>query len=51
MLLLGECGSAGRCAPHRQPLGSAVLGVYAKDSGGETYSLRVTVSQEQPVLA
>jgi hypothetical protein len=51
MLLLGEYGSVWRCAPHRQPLGRAVLGVCAKDSGDEPHSLRVTVSQEQPVLA
>jgi hypothetical protein len=50
-LRLGEYGSAWRCVPHRQPLGRAVLGVYAKHSGGETDSLRVTISQEQPVLA
>ena len=50
-LRLGEYGSACRCARHRQPLGWAVLSVYAKDSSGETDSLRVTVSQEQPVLA
>jgi hypothetical protein len=50
-LLLGEDGSASRCAPHCPPLGSAILGVYAQDSSGETDSLRVTVSQEQPVLA
>ena len=46
ILLLGEYGSVWRYAPHRQPLGRAVLCVYAKDSSGEPYSLRVTVSQE-----
>jgi len=51
ILLLGEYSSACCCAPYRQPLGWAVLSVYAKDSGSETYSLRVTVSQEQPVIA
>jgi hypothetical protein len=51
ILLLGEYGSACRCARHRQPLGWAVLGVYPQDSGGETDRLRVTVRQEQPVLA
>jgi hypothetical protein len=51
ILLLGEYGSAGRCAPHRQPLGGAALGAYAQYSGSETYRLRVTVSKEQPVLA
>jgi hypothetical protein len=43
-LLLGEYGSACRWVPHYQPLGRAVLGVYAQHSGGETDSLRVTVS-------
>ena len=51
MLLLGEYCSVWRYAPHRQPLGRAVLCVYAKDSSGEPHSLGVTVSQEQPVLA
>jgi len=51
MRLLGEYGSVWRYAPHRQPLGRAVLCVYAKDSSGEPHSLGVTVSQEQPVLA
>ena len=51
MLLLRECGSACHCARYRQPLGWAILGVYPQDGGGETDSLRVTVRQEQPVLA
>jgi len=32
-------------------LPSVALGVYAKDRSGETYSLRVTVSQEESVIA
>ena len=50
-LLLVEYGSACRCAPHRQPLGRAALSMYPQDSSGETDSLRITVRQEQPVLA
>ena len=51
MRLLEAHSNACLRTPHRRSLHSVALGVYAKDRSGETYSLRVTVSQEQAVIA